>query len=373
MTYPLDPRVDRAREWSMREVLGKLPPLSGVKEHFGELVGPCPSCGGTDRFSVNVKSGVYNCRSCGGGDPIALVRLVMGLDFMGAVEFLEGAREAEIDPAELERRRKLREDQARKDALAQANYRAWARRDAVSIWRAALPFAGTPAADYLALRVPGFEHLTLPFKCFRFLPAHPYVKKIGKRRLTLHRGPVLVSAVQGPDGTLQAVHQTWIDLTAPKGKPRITGPDGEVMPAKMVRGSKKGGAIRLTGTACGAHLVMGEGNETTLTALVADAALGASYWAGVDLGNMAGKQTGPHTGFPDLGDERAFLPPRHVDRLTFIQDGDSDPKQTRAKLMSGLRRARHHNPALSGSIVPAPEGMDLNDTIKREKRNDERA
>ena len=31
--------------------------------------GPCPVCGGTDRFSVNVKKQVWNCRGCGlGGD-----------------------------------------------------------------------------------------------------------------------------------------------------------------------------------------------------------------------------------------------------------------------------------------------------------------
>jgi hypothetical protein len=27
--------------------------------------GPCPRCGGTDRFSVNVKKQVFNCRRCG--------------------------------------------------------------------------------------------------------------------------------------------------------------------------------------------------------------------------------------------------------------------------------------------------------------------
>ena len=39
-----------------------------------ERVGPCPKCGGEDRFSINTKKGVWNCRQCGvGGDVIKLV------------------------------------------------------------------------------------------------------------------------------------------------------------------------------------------------------------------------------------------------------------------------------------------------------------
>ena len=55
----------------------------------GEHVGPCPVCGGKDRFSVNVKKQLWNCRGCGkGGDAIALVRHVDGVTFAQAVERL---------------------------------------------------------------------------------------------------------------------------------------------------------------------------------------------------------------------------------------------------------------------------------------------
>jgi len=360
-----DPRVDLARGRTMREVLEKLPPIEGLRPVSGELTGPCPKCGGTDRFSISERQNVYNCRSCGGGDPIALVMLVLDLSFIEAVEFLEGEREAEIDPAELERRRRRQEETRRRAEEQQARYRAAARRDAVGIWRAAQPFRGTLAEAYLNLRVPGFQELPMPFKCFRFLPDYPYVKKIASQYRTLHRGPVLISAVQGADGKLQAVHRTWIDLSAPKGKARILHPEtGEVLAAKTVRGSQKGGAIRLTGSACTSALVMGEGIETTLTALVAGATLGASYWAGISLGNMAGKRSGGRfSDEPKLDDLDAFLPPVCVDRLIFIQDGDSDPRQTRAQLTAGLRRAMNANPALTGLVVPAREGGDLNDMI----------
>ena len=29
-----------------------------------ELVGPCPNCGGTDRFAVHTQKKVLNCRQC---------------------------------------------------------------------------------------------------------------------------------------------------------------------------------------------------------------------------------------------------------------------------------------------------------------------
>jgi hypothetical protein len=56
-----------------------------------ELVGPCPLCGGTDRFSINTRKKVFNCRGCNvGGDVIKLVRHLDGSDFKGAVETLVG-------------------------------------------------------------------------------------------------------------------------------------------------------------------------------------------------------------------------------------------------------------------------------------------
>src|SRR4029077_6448966 len=56
-----------------------------------ERCGPCPVCGGTDRFSVNPKKQVWNCRGCAtGGDVIALVEHLDGCGFMEAVEMLVG-------------------------------------------------------------------------------------------------------------------------------------------------------------------------------------------------------------------------------------------------------------------------------------------
>jgi phage/plasmid primase-like uncharacterized protein len=51
-----------------------------------EWAGPCPLCGGTDRFAVNRRQQVWHCRGCakGGGDAISLVMHVRRLDFREA-------------------------------------------------------------------------------------------------------------------------------------------------------------------------------------------------------------------------------------------------------------------------------------------------
>jgi hypothetical protein len=61
--------------------------------------GPCPVCGGNDRFGVNIKKQLWNCRGCGkGGDVIALVQFLDDCDFREAVEQLTGKRTIDYHP-----------------------------------------------------------------------------------------------------------------------------------------------------------------------------------------------------------------------------------------------------------------------------------
>jgi DNA primase len=56
-----------------------------------EHVGPCPKCGGEDRFAINVAKQVFHCRGCDvGGDVIKLVEHLDGLDFIAACTALTG-------------------------------------------------------------------------------------------------------------------------------------------------------------------------------------------------------------------------------------------------------------------------------------------
>jgi hypothetical protein len=126
-----------------------------------ERTGPCPKCGGKDRFSINVQKQVWNCRHCGGGgDIIALVRHLDGLDFRGAVELLAG-----ITPSE----RRLQTVDApppKRDPKADEIVR---RNAVLGIWNRAVDPRGTPVERYLNGR-----GLDLPdeaaFEAIRFHP-----------------------------------------------------------------------------------------------------------------------------------------------------------------------------------------------------------
>ena len=62
--------------------------LNGRKH---EREGPCPKCGGDNRFSISTTKQVFNCRICGGkGDVIAFVQFMDDSDFLHAVEKLTG-------------------------------------------------------------------------------------------------------------------------------------------------------------------------------------------------------------------------------------------------------------------------------------------
>lgn len=364
-----DPRIELAKAIPMREAVDRLP-LDGLRREGRELVGPCPVCGGQNRFSINVDRNVFLCRQCpASGDVIDLAAHVLGTDFKGALDHLAG-QAVEIDPGELAKRKaRARRHREKQEAEAE-RYRLQAIRDAVTIWTNARPAISTPVVEYLAKRA--IRLSALP-KSLRFLPNHPYVRKIDGRLVTLHSGPCMIAAIQGPDDRLAAVHQTWIDLSTASGKAEILDREtGEVYPAKMVRGSKKAGAIRLGGDPASGVLVMGEGVETTLSARVLPEFGPASYWAGVDLGNLAGRMLPPkNSGLPDLSDDRAFVPPAWVRRLVLIQDGDSDPDITRAKLLSGIRRAQAAIPGLTAKIVNPGAGRDLNDMLRDQARDEE--
>ena len=89
--------IDEARSIRADDVLRGRNILQTLKCRNGRCAGPCPNCGGTDRFAVNLRKGnggLFNCRGCriGGGDAISLVMFLDKCDFLRAVETLVGAR-----------------------------------------------------------------------------------------------------------------------------------------------------------------------------------------------------------------------------------------------------------------------------------------
>src|SRR5580704_1961515 len=65
-----------------------------------DRAGPCPVCGGTDRFGINIKKQMFYCRKCDvGGDVITFVRHVDGCTFKEAVNLLAGGHKPPQKPA----------------------------------------------------------------------------------------------------------------------------------------------------------------------------------------------------------------------------------------------------------------------------------
>lgn len=361
-----DVRLLSAKEISL-DVIADLLAIPSLVRAGRELTGPCPECGGRDRFSINTAKGVFQCRRCDAkGDGIELVRWMRKCTLPEALTWLCGDRPEISAEERAARRRKAdarkaeteREEQARRrQAIAQAR----------RIWSQGVSAEDSPVRGYLERR--GFSRALLPDmpRCLRYHPDLPYMVQEGREWIEAHRGPAMLALVQQPDGSGTAVHRTWIDRAQPNGKALIQH-KGEAQKVKKSWGSKKGAAIRLqTPAVPWRTLVMAEGIETTLTALVSGLFPDAAFWAGIDLGNIAGRmQQGKglrYAGLPDLSDYEAFLPPPWTRQIVLIEDGDSEPRMTRAKLLSGARRAMARIPGLTARVVPCPEGLDLNDVL----------
>jgi len=358
---------------------------------------PAPGCGGVDRFAVNTRKNVWICRASGaGGDAIALCQHIDGTSFAAAVETLTGrpppgrvaaeteaerqARHARLASAAEEANRKTAEE-----AIAAHGFREAERRRSHVIWRSGRPIAGTPAESYLRLRgIEPFAGLRL-----RYLPDAPLWDKPAPHGEVVHQGPVLLAPIVR-DGRFAGIHQTWIDLTATDGKARVPDRNGELLPARKVRGSKRGSHIELArGPDAPTRLYMGEGNENVLSVRQALARRrphlvdGAAFWSAIDLGNLSGKAArgrahptlttvdkngrtlpqriaGP---VPDR-EEPAVVLPASVLELVLLGDGDSEPVMTGFAMDRAKARYERHHEGLSVAIAMAPAGRDYNDVLR---------
>jgi hypothetical protein len=71
----------------------------GLKRICGELIGPCPQCGGRDRFAVSIRKQIFLCRGCGrSGDVVAMVQHIDGVNFKTAVQTLAGTERKPVAP-----------------------------------------------------------------------------------------------------------------------------------------------------------------------------------------------------------------------------------------------------------------------------------
>ena len=236
-----------------------------------DLVGPCPACGGTDRFSVTPVKRLWHCRRCAkGGDVISLVQHLDGGNFLDAVQTLSGERprrkrsgqEVLAQMMERERQRREQEEQARRQNEIKT-------KNALRLWDEGTCIWDTPAHAYLASRRCGDLFPPDRDAVFRFHQRCAFGDETHPCLLTLLRN----IATDAP----QAVHRTALT------------PDGQKIGRKM-QGPKVGAAVKLWPQSCARdRLVIGEGIETVLSAALNIKHRGERLdpaWAAIDAGNL---------------------------------------------------------------------------------------
>jgi uncharacterized protein (DUF983 family) len=207
-----------------------------------ELVGPCPRCGGRDRFAVHLVKQVWQCRRCGkGGNVIALVQHLDGVDFPEAIARLAIGKCCATQ-----------DDLSTPSATPPDGHQA-----AMVMWHAAVPIAGTIAEHYLT----STRRLELPDdispRVLRFHPQCPFGRGV--------RHPCLLALYRD------------ICTDAPRAVERTAlNPDGTAIridgkTARQMRGSHKDAAIKITDNAdVTMGLTIGEGLESTLAGMMFD-------------------------------------------------------------------------------------------------------
>ncbi|MBB4042034.1 hypothetical protein GGR34_003719 [Microvirga flocculans] len=354
-----------------------------------EKVGPCPACGGRDRFSVNTVKAIFHCRGSGqGGDVIALVQYLDGVDFLGACERLTGRPppqgESTIDHAELARKAEERRADAEKQERRSRWFREQERKRLYDMWKAGVPVEGTPVEAYLAMR----QVVLPPRAAVRCLMEAKLYASHAEEATVIHTGPAMMAAIVGPEERFVGLHLTWIDLTDPEGKARVVDPKtGEVEAAKKMRGSTLGGRIELVRCENPRVLVLGEGIEEVLTVHRALTAAGwdlsrTAFWTALNLGNLGG----PHRGTVehpthrrmsrdgrDLGPQKvpgdvpdltqpAIPVPDSVEELFLLGDGDSDHFTTDLAMRRAARRYARKGRIVR--VVWSPAGGDWNKLLR---------
>jgi putative DNA primase/helicase len=314
--------LDRARSVRIEDALCQRSIKLSAKG--GSLSGPCPICGGTDRFAVSLKKQAFNCRGCGGrgGDAIALVQFLDGLSFREAVEALCGGRSQSpahyAGPAPADSL-----SPARPDCFDDGN-----QKRAGDIWRAAVDPRGTLVHAYLEYR-----KLDLPDEAagtvIRFHPSCWFRKE---------HHPAMVCLVRNiATNEPQAIHRTALT------------PDGIAIRRngktfRMSLGPVSGGAVKIgLDEAVTMGLCIGEGVETCLAGRQMGLHL-RRVWSLINTGGIAS--------FP-------LLP--GIEGLHLFKENDAN--RASAKAVEACAR-RWHAAGRDVLVVKPDTGNDLNDELR---------
>ena len=226
--------------------------------------GPCPACGGKDRFRFDDLEGrgTFYCNQCGAGDGFRLLQNVFEWSFSEALkavsDFLEGHQTPSTGI-------KAHSDAKERPSWERLVNRLWS--EATSIQKK------DPVDTYLRItrRIDGPDDWP---ETLRFHPRMLHRSDHGDSR-----HPGMVGAILALDGTFQGLHITYLTSQGQKA---------DVVPQKRIlkarpNGTINGSAIRLGLPDGQGRLGVSEGLETGLSAMLLT---GIPVWCGLSANGM---------------------------------------------------------------------------------------
>ncbi|MEP9390578.1 toprim domain-containing protein [Mesorhizobium sp. KR9-304] len=293
-----------------------LPAIGVPSKALRNRHGPCPVCGGKDRFRFDDKAGTgsFFCSQCGPGDGIELVKRLHRLDFRQTAALIE---------------QHLGEAPARQPQTGGGSNDGHRLEELKALWSRSRPITlDDPAGRYLNDRT----GITQFPACLRFSSderyADPGTKPSWHPLLLARFEPADDANAEGPGF---ALHRTYLDAAGRKAD--------MPSPRKMLGAMPAGGAVRLMPH--GDTLGIAEGIETALSA---SALFNVPVWAALTSGLL-----------------QDWNPPNEV-RLVIVF-GDTDASftgQSAAYLLARRLKAR----GLIVSVeLPLRTGSDWNDVL----------
>ena len=247
----------------------------GVQEKFlSRRHGPCPACGGRDRFRFDDKngSGSFFCSHCGAGDGFKLVQRLYDFSPRKSLQLVAGALGMDGGFLNLPPIASKNIIRSPSDDSAASKLR-YLRR----LWNRSAPVeSGDPVDTYLR-KTRRLELLTMTSE-IRYCEQLEY-REEEKPDAWVTTGvfPAMIARIASPTGDFAGLHRTYLTTDGKKAPVKE--------PRKMVvthRGATKGAAIKLFSP--GTVLGVAEGIETALACHVAT---GLPVWSTISAGGLA--------------------------------------------------------------------------------------
>lgn len=298
--------------------------------------GPCPMCGGKDRFRFDDKEGrgTYICTQCDAGNGVTFLMRYRDWSFQETTNFIDDVLNGGtgVEPiSDILKRNSIVQQASKKQVDLQ-----FKRKQLNTIWSQSKPIThGDPVDRYLRARGIALE---LYPSCLRHHPNLFYYDD--EKGMVIGKFPAMIGMIQASDGKRVTLHQTYLGDGC-----KAYVPKPKKLMSPVIPGSILGGAIRLCTPAPNKALVSAEGIET---ALAVHLATDLPVWATVSATGM----------------ERLILPPE-INNVVIAADNDYSGRGQQAAANLAFRlisEGRHVK-----TIMPPKKGQDFADLLLEEE------